>query len=66
MNDKILLKDCSDLSRRSDTDRFGPFVSQPGFTVAAVELALHRVEDAHARFVASHLSQVANLSLIHI
>jgi fido (protein-threonine AMPylation protein) len=60
MHDKILLKDCSDLTRRIDTDRFGPFVFQPGFTVAAVELALHRVEDAHARFVASPLSQVAN------
>ncbi|MBN8440023.1 MAG: Fic family protein [Candidatus Accumulibacter sp.] len=60
MNDKILLKDCSDLTRRIDTDRFGPFVFQPGFAVASVELALHRVEDAHARFVASPLSQVAN------
>ncbi|MBK7674399.1 Fic family protein [Accumulibacter sp.] len=60
MHDKILLEDCSDLSRRIDTDRFGPFVFQPGFRVAAVDLALHRVEDAHARFVASPLSQVAN------
>jgi fido (protein-threonine AMPylation protein) len=60
MHDKILLKDCSDLSRRIDTDRFGPFVFQPGCTLSAVDLALHRVEDAHARFVASPLSQVAN------
>jgi Fic family protein len=60
MNDKILLEDCSGLSRRIDTDRFGPVVFQPGITVAAVEVALHRVEDAHARFVASPLSQVAN------
>jgi Fic family protein len=60
MDDKLFLEDASVLSRRIDTDRFGPFVFQPGFTAAAVDLALHRVEDAHARFVASPLSQVAN------
>jgi hypothetical protein len=60
MDDKLFLEDASVLSRRMDTDRFGPFVFQPGFTAAAVVLALHRVEDAHARFVASPLSQVAN------
>ncbi|MBE2259832.1 MAG: Fic family protein [Rhodobacteraceae bacterium] len=60
MDDKILPGDCSDIVRRIDTDRFGPFVFQPGFTAAAVALGLHRVEDAHARFVASPLAQVAN------
>lgn len=60
MNDILLPEDGSTLVRRIDTDRFGPFVFQPGFTAAAVELAFRRVEDAHARFVASPLAQVAN------
>lgn len=48
------------LTRRIETDRFGPFIFQPGIVGADVELALQRVEDAHERFVASPLSQVAN------
>lgn len=48
------------LTRRIETDRFGPFLFQPGIVGADVELALQRVEDAHERFVASPLSQVAN------
>ena len=48
------------LTRRVDTDRFGPFAFQFGVVGADVELALLRVEDAHQRFVASPLSQVAN------
>lgn len=46
--------------RRVETDRFGPFVFQLGLTTADLELALHRVADAHERFIASPLSQVAN------
>ena len=48
------------LVRRVETDRFGPFVFQTGIAVADLELELHRVADAHERFVASPLSQVAN------
>lgn len=50
----------TDIYRRIDTDRFGPFVFQPGFVTADIELALQRVEDAHERFAASPLAQVAN------
>ncbi len=57
---EIFPKDIAGLVRRVETDRFGPFVFQPGFAAADVELALHRVADAHERFVASPLSQVAN------
>lgn len=48
------------LTRRIETDRFGPFVFQPGIAAAEIELAFQRVEDAHERFVASPLAQVAN------
>lgn len=58
--DIILLKNFAELTRRVDTDRFGPFVFQIGLTSPDVELALLRVEDAHERFVASPLSQVVN------
>lgn len=50
-----------ELTRRIDTDRCGPFVFQLGLTAADLDLALHRVADAHERFVASPLSQVASL-----
>lgn len=50
----------ADISLRVDTDRFGPFVFRTGLTAADLTLALQRVEDAHERFVASPLSQVAN------
>ena len=49
-----------DITRRIETDRFGPFIFQPGLVAADIELALQRVEDAHERFIASPLSQVAN------
>lgn len=48
------------LTRRVDTDRFGSFVFQPGISAADLETALRRVDDAHERFIASPLSQVAN------
>lgn len=52
-------KNFNEISRRIETDRFGPFVFQLGLAAADVDLALHRVEDAHQRFVASPLAQVA-------
>jgi len=45
---------------RIETQRFGPFVFQMGADQAALAVALQRVEDAHERFVASPLAQVAN------
>lgn len=58
--DKLVPLLLPDVTRRVETDRFGPFVFQLGAVGADVELALLRVEDAHQRFVASPLSQVAN------
>lgn len=52
--------DVAALTLRVDTDRFGPFAFRPGVSPAGLELALHRIDDAHRRFVASPLSQVAN------
>ncbi len=49
-----------DFTHRVETDRFGPFVFQAGIEPAEVELSLQRVEDAHERFIASPLAQVAN------
>lgn len=54
-------KNLIEIFRRIETDRSGPFVFQLGLTATDVDLALHRVEDAHQRFVASPLAQVANL-----
>lgn len=45
---------------RVETQRSGCFVFQIGVDLAALTLAMQRVEDAHERFVASPLSQVAN------
>ncbi|MFZ1640687.1 MAG: Fic family protein [Candidatus Contendobacter sp.] len=44
-----------------ETARFGPFTFQVGVDPNAVVLPLQRVEDAHQRFIASPLPQVANL-----
>lgn len=52
--------DITNLSRRVETDRFGPFVLQVGIESNQIELLIQRVEDAHERFVASPLAQVAN------
>lgn len=48
------------LDRRVETARFGPFTFQIGVDPDEVALPLQRVEDAHERFIASPLSQVAN------
>lgn len=58
--DKMLPEILPDITRRIDTERFGPFVFEPGIVIADMALALQRVEDAHERFVASPLDQVAN------
>ena len=55
-----LIQNPEHLTRRIDTDRFGPFVFEIGIEIAQAGLALQWVEDAHERFVASPLSQVAN------
>lgn len=47
-------------SLRVETSRFGPFTFQLGLDIALVEREIQRVEDAHERFIASPLSQVAN------
>jgi hypothetical protein len=52
--------DFGSLNRRVETDRFGPFLFQVGIEPAKIELLLLRVEDAHERFIASPLAQVAN------
>lgn len=56
----MLPNNLSGISRRIETDRFGSFVFQSGFAAADVEVAFQRAEDAHERFVASPLAQVAN------
>lgn len=48
-----------DISRRIETDRAGPFVFQLGVDLDALVLPMQRVHDAHERFVASPLAQVA-------
>lgn len=53
-------KNLPEVMRRIETERFGPFTFQIGLASAEVDAALLRVEDAHARFVASPLAQVAN------
>ena len=47
------------ITHRVETDRFGPFTFQVGFNASSLELSWVRVEDAHKRFIASPLSQVA-------
>lgn len=49
-----------ELTRRVETDRFGPFVFQVGIDPIEAGLQLQRVEDAHERFTASPLARVAN------
>ena len=45
---------------RVETDRFGPFTFQVGLNADDLVLSWVRVEDAHKRFIASPLSQVAS------
>lgn len=55
-----LPEDLGCLTLRVDTGRFGPFVLEVGIDPAQAGHALQRVDDAHERFIASPLSQVAN------
>lgn len=50
----------SNCELRVETQRSGHFVFQIGADLSALKLAVQRVEDAHERFAASPLSQVAN------
>lgn len=50
----------TDVTATIETSRFGPFVFQIGLRQTDVEILLQRVSDAHERFLASPLSQVAN------
>ncbi|MCF8493387.1 MAG: Fic family protein, partial [Sphingomonadaceae bacterium] len=50
----------SDIVLRVETERFGPFEFQPGLNVEQLRMPLQRVEDAHARFIASPRAQVAS------
>lgn len=45
---------------RVETERFGPFLFEPGVALDAVHLLCQRVEDAQQRFKSSPLAQVAN------
>lgn len=45
---------------RVDTDRFGPFTFQVGVDTDGIVVPLQRVEDAHALFAKTPLSQVAS------
>ena len=45
---------------RVETGRFGPFVFELGLDLDLIERELQRVDDAHERFIASPLSQVAH------
>ncbi len=46
---------------RIDTERSGPFLFEVGVDAKALVLPMQRIVDAHARFAASPLAQVANL-----
>jgi Fic family protein len=49
-----------EVTKRVETGRFGPFVFQLGLATDEIRGAMIRVDDAHARFINSPLSQVAN------
>lgn len=49
-----------EVTKRVETDRFGPFVFQIGLAASEIDTAMIRVNDAHERLINSPLSQVAN------
>lgn len=55
----MIAADIPEISLRVDTDRFGPFLFQVGVDAQGLLLPMQRVEDAHVRFAASPLAQVA-------
>ena len=56
----MIASEIPELALRVETDRFGPFLFQVGVDTGRLQLPMQRVEDAHRRFVASPLAQVAN------
>lgn len=54
------IADPDTLTRRVETDRFGPFTFRLGLDLHALTLPLVRVQDAQRRFAGSPLAQVAN------
>ena len=56
----MIASEIPELALRVETDRFGPFLFQVGVDAGRLQLPMQRVEDAHRRFVASPLAQVAN------
>ena len=56
----MIASEIPELALRVETDRFGPFLFQVGVNAGRLQLPMQRVEDAHRRFVASPLAQVAN------
>ena len=56
----MMASEIPELALRVETDRFGPFLFQVGVDAGRLQLPMQRVEDAHRRFVASPLAQVAN------
>lgn len=54
------VNDPETLTRRVETDRFGPFTFRLGLDLPALALPLVRVQDAQRRFAGSPLAQVAN------
>ena len=57
---ELIIQDYACLTKRVNTARFGPFEFVIGLDSQQILVALQRVEDAHERFIASPLSQVAN------
>lgn len=56
----MLATEIPELKLRVETDRFGPFLFQVGVDTGRLLLSMQRIEDAHQRFAASPLAQVAN------
>ncbi len=54
------IADLETLTRRVETDRFGPFTFRAGLDLPTLALPLVRVQDAQRRFSGSPLAQVAN------
>lgn len=54
------IADPDTLTRRVETDRFGPFTFRVGLDLPALTVPLVRVQDAQRRFAGSPLAQVAN------
>ena len=49
-----------EVTKPTETDRFGPFAFQIGLAASEIDTAMIRADDAHERLINSPLSQVAN------